>query len=602
MKRIINTPLAHVAAAILMGSTAIALSATPALAAALPDLRVTIAVGPAQTAYAIGDEVTFTLTVTNAGDATALGARLEGGREDGIIRASDPPDDRFDLAPGEQHTITWDGTVDRSAAVVGAAVGAWTFANDAGEANQADNTGRFRLLVPGLTGGVTVKTFADILGTGDSRQRGTSGVELTLTDGLGGTVGTVTTDATGIAQFPGVPAGDQYRIAVTGWQLTHEAGRVQVKGGSTASVQLALVPGSGPAAARPTVSSTGLTEGQLLGHFPRLRPAYADDVAVTKVEVLVEGVLAESFLAPIPAELSFALPNPPRLHDTDAQVTVRAYDADGNTGVRSTRVHVDVLAPEFTLTPAFGATLSGVVSFQATGLSPDVAKILLRDSTGAVVAQADHAPWTLSWDSRGRNGDEFMQVHVFDTADNASFGVGTYYIDNAGPRVTAITPGTNALVRGTVRTTITASDSSGVASASVRNGKATAARFTWTVTPKAQGPFTIEWTVTDRLGNRTVARRVVVNDTVRPTLKVTKAPKNRAKLTKKATITASAADRNGVARVQLLVNGKVVATDTKAGYAFTLNPKKYGKKFTVQLRAYDRAGNVTAGSKLTYRR
>lgn len=32
-----------------------------------------------------------------------------------------------------------------------------------------------------------------------------------------------------------------------------------------------------------------------------------------------------------------------------------------------------------------------------------------------------------------------------------------------------------------------------------------------------------------------------------------------------------------------------VATDTRAGYSFTLNPKKFGKRFTVQLRTYDRA-------------
>jgi hypothetical protein len=51
-----------------------------------------------------------------------------------------------------------------------------------------------------------------------------------------------------------------------------------------------------------------------------------------------------------------------------------------------------------------------------------------------------------------------------------------------------------------------------------------------------------------------------------------------------------------------VVNGKLVATDTKAGYAFTLNPKRYGKKFSVQLRSYDKAGNVTATAKRTYRR
>ena len=35
---------------------------------------------------------------------------------------------------------------------------------------------------------------------------------------------------------------------------------------------------------------------------------------------------------------------------------------------------------------------------------------------------------------------------------------------------------------------------------------------------------------------------------------------------------------------------------------FTLNPKKYGKTFTVQLRAYDLAGNVGTSSKRTCHR
>jgi hypothetical protein len=52
----------------------------------------------------------------------------------------------------------------------------------------------------------------------------------------------------------------------------------------------------------------------------------------------------------------------------------------------------------------------------------------------------------------------------------------------------------------------------------------------------------------------------------------------------------------------LLVNGKAVKTDTTAGYAFTVNPKKYGKKFTVRVRAYDKAGNVKYSSTRTYKR
>ncbi|WP_189332159.1 Ig-like domain-containing protein [Actinoplanes ianthinogenes] len=602
LNRVFSTGLARVAAAVVAGAATAAVPLAPALAAELPDLRVTVGISPAKATYAVGDQVTFTFTVANVGDAPAVRARLEGGDEDGVTRASDPPGEPFGLAPGATHTITWDGVIDKSAAVGGAAAGAWSFVNDAGEANASDNTARYRLLVPGLTGNLTVKTFADLLGNYDSRQRGTSGVGLTLTGEDGATVATATTDATGIARFTDLPASNRYVLVLTGWQQRGEGGRMQVKGGETMSASIALVPGSGPAEARPTVSGTGLTDGQQLGLYPTIHPAYADDVAVTKVEVLVGDVVAGSFAAPLPADLSFTVPNPAQLHDTDATVTVRAYDADGNSGSASTRVHVDVLAPEATITPAFGTTLSGVTSLQATGLSPDVARIEVRDSRGAVVARADRAPWTLTWDTRGRNGDEAVMVHVFDTAGNARNLGGVYRIDNAGPAVKSVTPGAGALVRGTVRTTVSASDPSGIASATVLGGKPTSSPFTWTVTPVAQGAFTIEWTVTDRLGNRTTVRRVVVNDTVRPTLKVTKRPKNNTKLTKKTTLTAAASDRNGVAKVQLLVNGKVVATDFTAGYHFTLNPKRYGKKFTVQLRAYDKAGNVTYSTKRTYRR
>jgi hypothetical protein len=54
--------------------------------------------------------------------------------------------------------------------------------------------------------------------------------------------------------------------------------------------------------------------------------------------------------------------------------------------------------------------------------------------------------------------------------------------------------------------------------------------------------------------------------------------------------------------VELLVDGKVRGADTKAEYRFTLTPATYGRTFTVQLRAYDQAGNVAYSEKRTYRR
>lgn len=113
---------------------------------------------------------------------------------------------------------------------------------------------------------------------------------------------------------------------------------------------------------------------------------------------------------------------------------------------------------------------------------------------------------------------------------------------------------------------------------------------------------TLTWYVTDRLGNSSRMNRTVVVDNTRPTLKITKAPKKGAKVRGTVKIAASARDRNGIARVELLVNGKVTAKDVKAGYAFSLNTKKYGKKIKIRLRAYDKAGNTTMTATRTWRR
>ena len=350
----------------------------------------------------------------------------------------------------------------------------------------------------------------------------------------------------------------------------------------------------------PAVSATGLVDGQLLPLFQLVTPVWSDDVGVTMVQVLVNGKVYETYEGELPQQV--AVMPPDRLDGQEALVTIRAFDAAGNSGERSTRVLVDGREPEVTITPALGSTVSGVVTFQATNVAADVERMVIRDLEGTVLAQSTAAPWSMTWDTDGLDGDQTVGIRIFDRAGNIQLAYGSYRVDNTGPAVRSITPGHRALVRGSVRTTVQASDPSGIRSARVTGGRATTSPLTWTKVLKAQGPHTIEWVVTDKLGHTTVGRRVVVNDTVAPTLRLTKAPKNGAKLKKAVKLAASASDRNGVVRVQLLVNGKVVATDTKAGYAFTLNPKRYGKKFSVQLRGYDKAGNVTATAKRTYRR
>jgi poly(hydroxyalkanoate) depolymerase family esterase len=80
-------------------------------------------------------------------------------------------------------------------------------------------------------------------------------------------------------------------------------------------------------------------------------------------------------------------------------------------------------------------------------------------------------------------------------------------------------------------------------------------------------------------------------DTTPPTVNVT-APAHGATVSGTVTVTASASDAVGVARVELLVDGSPVATDTVAPYEFAWNSTGVSNgAHTLGARAYDAAGN-----------
>jgi hypothetical protein len=201
-----------------------------------------------------------------------------------------------------------------------------------------------------------------------------------------------------------------------------------------------------------------------------------------------------------------------------------------------------------------------------------------------------------------------MTVRVHDSLGNVTTKTQRVLVDNGKPALT-LTPG--AYARGTTITAGATSvrDASGLSRIRVhiddeRAVTATAAPWTVRLTNKnwRNGKHTITFDALDKAGNTTVLRRTLYIDNQKPKVSFKSAPKNNAKLSAAVTISATAKDNLGIGRVQLLVNGKPAATTSKAGYRFTLNPAKYGKKFTVQLRAYDRAGNVAYSEKRSYRR
>jgi LPXTG-motif cell wall-anchored protein len=238
------------ATAIAGGCVAAGLLAGPASAAALPDLKVTVEVTPAKSAYAVGDAITTTFVITNVGDATAKNVKDAGGDESGVTRSAYLGDSftPFDLAPGESHSVGWNGVVNEGGFKLGHASGAWEFGNDAGEADPADNIGRFRISVPGGLGTLTAKVFVDNKGTYDGDQPGLPGAGVFVTDPDGTPVATGKTNATGWVTFTGLAPQD-YRVGVTGWTLRGDdpvSVLTQVMAKETATDYLALLPGSGP--------------------------------------------------------------------------------------------------------------------------------------------------------------------------------------------------------------------------------------------------------------------------------------------------------------------------------------------------------------------
>jgi len=190
-----------------------------------------------------------------------------------------------------------------------------------------------------------------------------------------------------------------------------------------------------------------------------------------------------------------------------------------------------------------------------------------------------------------------------DVAGNVATKTFTLIVDPTGPTITSLTPANGTLVRGsTIYATLHATDPDGVTFSEINGCDCTAGPDRLFIDAGADGHKTLVFRVYDNLFNFTTDTRTVIVDNTRPALAITSAPKSGARVKGTVKINAAAADRNGVARVELLINGKVVARDVTAGYSFAVNTNKYGKKFRVQLRAADRAGNITTTSARTWYR
>ncbi|MEV6602378.1 Ig-like domain-containing protein [Actinoplanes sp. NPDC051346] len=374
-------------------------------------------------------------------------------------------------------------------------------------------------------------------------------------------------------------------------------------------------------AADAPITNVGIAEGTVINGPIVFRPTVADgaDVRSIKIDATAErfGEIADG-ASGAPWDVRW---NPQNFLDQEVTLTLIAVDSAGHwTRSAPVKVYVDRWGPTYQLSslpePGWGGWYVSVRK-PLTLTAADRAGLdrveLLQNGRLVRTVKLDNAlsgNVSLALDPLTKNGRVTLTIRLVDRFGNVAFNDFPHaVVDNDRPTGVFRPSGTH--LRGTFDAwPYEAHDNVWVRSMASylddHKGGGSTDRHPLNVRVNSRvvqdGKHTLTFELTDLAGNTGVSRRTVYIDNTIPTIAVTKAPKNKAKLTKKVTLKAKANDRYGVAKVQLLVNGKVAATDTKAGYQFTLNPKKYGKKFTVELRAYDKAGNVRYSPKRTYRR
>jgi thermitase len=190
---------------------------------------------------------------------------------------------------------------------------------------------------------------------------------------------------------------------------------------------------------------------------------------------------------------------------------------------------------------------------------------------------------------------------------NAALAIGT---DGSAPYIKSISPGQWGKVHGISGITVGGAGDgwSGVRAVELlvdgkwTNYDAAAPYQLYFNTTGRNGTIKLTVKVSDKAGNSQSYNRLVWADNVAPVVKITKAPANNAKISGTVTIYTAASDKYGISRLQLLINGKAVQTHQNPANPFKFVASKYPKNITIQVRAYDAAGNVSYTGKLSYHR
>jgi len=185
--------------------------------------------------------------------------------------------------------------------------------------------------------------------------------------------------------------------------------------------------------------------------------------------------------------------------------------------------------------------------------------------------------------------------------------------DTTAPSATFTAPTSGSTVSGVVSVTVNATDDVGVTrvdwylnGALAGSGSNGAATFSWDTTASANGSYTLQALAHDAAGNvgsssvtASVNNVSLPTDTVPPSVQIT-SPTSGATVVKSMKIYAAASDNVGVTRVDLFVDGRLLATSSSATAVFSWNTMKVARgSHMLQAVGYDAAGNQGSSTAVT---
>jgi subtilisin family serine protease len=298
-------------------------------------------------------------------------------------------------------------------------------------------------------------------------------------------------------------------------------------------------------------------------------------------------------------------------------LTARARDLAGN-AVTSQPLTVtannDLVVPGVTLTaPVPGARLSTMVELSADA-SDDRGVTRVEFYDGIVLIGSDSsAPFTWLWNTRAtQTSNRTLSARAYDAGGNVAVSalveVVTVVPEPTPPSISLTAPASGARLSGTVMLSADATDESGVSKVEflldgvpIRTHTSVAPySYAWNTQTASNGGHTLSARATDIHGNVATSMEVsVMLDNAAPTVALT-SPASGATLNGVVSLQADAADNEGVIRVDFLVDGVLLASDTTAPYSVDWDSGSWlNGNHTLLARAHDAANNVASSAQVT---